>query len=167
MRERTDLYDRRNPLAIHKLEQEGTPSIRVRRRDVLKAVAASVIASATSALTECVQTASANDRLPIANRTETAMNSRPLMTVRIVAAPPQKLGTVPHGIRNIVPVTDLDGKIRNLESHHHRRCWRNSPGRSGSQNRRDTMTTYTASTPLKHVLDPMLGCANKENWLAP
>jgi hypothetical protein len=27
------------------------------------------------------------------------------MTVRITAAPPQKLGTVPHGIRSIVPVT--------------------------------------------------------------
>ena len=39
------------------------------------------------------------------------MNSRPLMTVRIAAAPPQKLGTVPHGIRSIVPVTggDFDG----------------------------------------------------------
>jgi len=39
------------------------------------------------------------------------MNSQPLMTVRIAAALPQKLGTVPHGIRNIVPVTggDFDG----------------------------------------------------------
>ena len=87
------------------------PPIGVRRRDVLKAVAASVVASAASALTECVQIASANDRLPDANGTETAMNSRPLMTVRIAAAPPQKLGTVPHGIRSIVPVTggDFDG----------------------------------------------------------
>ena len=33
------------------------------------------------------------------------MNSRPLMTVRITAAPLQKLGAVPHGIRSIVPVT--------------------------------------------------------------
>ena len=33
------------------------------------------------------------------------MNSRPLMTVRIVAGPMQKLGEVPHGVRNIVPVT--------------------------------------------------------------
>ena len=30
------------------------------------------------------------------------------MTVRIAAAPPQKLGTVPHGIRSIVPVTGGD-----------------------------------------------------------
>src|SRR5438270_5692876 len=33
------------------------------------------------------------------------MNSRPLMTVRIAAAPLQRLGAVPHGIRTIVPVT--------------------------------------------------------------
>jgi hypothetical protein len=39
------------------------------------------------------------------------MDSRPLMTVRIAAAAAQKLGTVPHGIRSIVPVTggDFDG----------------------------------------------------------
>ena len=36
------------------------------------------------------------------------MNSRPLMTVRIVAGPPQQLGTVPHGVRTIVPVTGGD-----------------------------------------------------------
>ena len=36
------------------------------------------------------------------------MNSRPLMTVRIAAAPPQKLGAVPHGIRSIIPVTGGD-----------------------------------------------------------
>ena len=36
------------------------------------------------------------------------MNSQPLMTVRIAAAPPQKLGTVPHGIRSIIPVTGGD-----------------------------------------------------------
>src|SRR5207237_6896719 len=33
------------------------------------------------------------------------MNSRPLMTVRIAAAPLQRLGAVPHGRRSIVPVT--------------------------------------------------------------
>jgi hypothetical protein len=38
----------------------------------------------------------------------TAMTSRPLMTVRIAAAPPQKLGTVSHGVRSIVPVTGGD-----------------------------------------------------------
>ena len=36
------------------------------------------------------------------------MNSRPLMTVRIIAAPPQKIGAIPHGARSIVPVTGGD-----------------------------------------------------------
>ena len=36
------------------------------------------------------------------------MNSRPLMTVRIAAAPPQELGAVPHGTRSIIPVTGGD-----------------------------------------------------------
>ena len=80
----------------------------VRRRDVLKMVAASVVAGATSALTACVHGAGANNHLPMANGRETAMSSRPLMTVRIVAAPPQKLGAVPHGYRSIVPVTGGD-----------------------------------------------------------
>jgi Protein of unknown function (DUF3237) len=96
---------------MHKLEKEGTPPIGVCRRDVLKAVAASVVACATSAMSGYTYTADSNNDVPIANGRETAMNSRPLMTVRISAAPPQKLGTVPHGIRNIVPVTggDFDG----------------------------------------------------------
>ena len=36
------------------------------------------------------------------------MNSRPLMTVRIAAATPQRLGTVAHGTRSFVPVTGGD-----------------------------------------------------------
>ena len=32
------------------------------------------------------------------------MNSQPLMTVRILAAPRQKIGAIPHGMRSIVPV---------------------------------------------------------------
>jgi hypothetical protein len=36
------------------------------------------------------------------------MNSRPLMTVRVLAAPLQELGSVPHGIRSIVPVVGGD-----------------------------------------------------------
>ena len=36
------------------------------------------------------------------------MNSQPLMTVRIVAALPQKIGAIPHGMRSIVPVTGGD-----------------------------------------------------------
>jgi hypothetical protein len=96
---------------MHKLEKEARTTVLVGRRDVLKAVAASVVASATSALSGYADTAGANDRFPIANGREAAMDSRPLMTVRIAAAPPQKLGTVPHGIRSIVPVTggDFDG----------------------------------------------------------
>jgi hypothetical protein len=94
---------------MHNLEKENTPFVDVRRRDVLKVLAASVAAGATSAFTDCVPSASAEERLPSAN--ETTINSRPLMTVRIAAAPPQKLDTVPHGIRIIVPVTggDFDG----------------------------------------------------------
>jgi uncharacterized protein DUF3237 len=39
------------------------------------------------------------------------MKSQPLMTVRITAAPAQKIGAVPHGTRTIVPVIggDFDG----------------------------------------------------------
>ena len=36
------------------------------------------------------------------------MTSRPLMTVKIIAAPPQKLGAVPHGVRSFVPVAGGD-----------------------------------------------------------
>ena len=36
------------------------------------------------------------------------MNSQPLMTVRILAAPSQKIGAIPHGTRLIVPVTGGD-----------------------------------------------------------
>jgi Protein of unknown function (DUF3237) len=39
------------------------------------------------------------------------ITSQPLMTVRITAAPAQKIGTVPCGVRSFVPVTggDFDG----------------------------------------------------------
>ena len=69
----------------------------IRRRDVLKAVGAAVVGFAPDAFDE--------NRVLIPNERKTAMTSRPLMTVNIAAAPPQKLGTVPHGIRSIVPVT--------------------------------------------------------------
>ena len=36
------------------------------------------------------------------------MTSRPLMTVKIIAAPSQKLGAVPYGVRSFVPVTGVD-----------------------------------------------------------
>ena len=72
----------------------------IRRRDVLKAVAATALAG-------FAQDAYAHAVL-IPNEGKTAMTSRPLMTVNIAAAPPQKLGTVPHGMRSIVPVTGGD-----------------------------------------------------------
>jgi hypothetical protein len=82
--------------------------MRVRRRDVLKAIAAPVVAGATSALTGFARGAHATNHFLIANGRETAMTSRPLMTVKIAAAPRQELGTVPHGIRSFVPVTGGD-----------------------------------------------------------
>ena len=63
----------------------------IRRREVLKAVGAALVGFAPDAFAE--------------NERKTAMTSRPLMRVNIAAAPPQQLGTVPHGIRSIVPVT--------------------------------------------------------------
>ena len=78
------------------------------RRDVLKAVAAPVVAGVANALPGFVPRAAAEGAPAAANGRQTAMNSRPLMTVRITAAPPQKLGTVPHGTRLIVPVTGGD-----------------------------------------------------------
>ena len=71
------------------------------RRNVLKAVAATALAGFT-------QGAYADNRVFIPSEGKTAMTSRPLMTVKIAAAPPQKVGTVPHGIRSIVPVTGGD-----------------------------------------------------------
>jgi len=68
---------------------------------VLKAVAAVAFARFT-------QDAYANNRVLMPSEGKTAMTSRPLMTVKIAAAPSQKLGTVPHGIRSIVPVTGGD-----------------------------------------------------------
>jgi hypothetical protein len=80
----------------------------VNRRDVLKAVAASILAGATGAFTACVRDARAHEHLPIPDGREAPMNSQPLMTVRILGAPLQKLGSVPHGTRSIVPVTGGD-----------------------------------------------------------
>jgi hypothetical protein len=78
------------------------------RRDVLKALAAPVVAGAVSGLPGVAPSAAADGDPAAANGRQTAMNSRPLMTVRIIAAPPQKLGAVPHGTRLIVPVTGGD-----------------------------------------------------------
>jgi hypothetical protein len=87
---------------------DGKRPMRIRRRDVLKPVAAPLVAGATRALAGFTQDAHADNRVLIPSEGRTAMTSRPLMTVKIAAAPPQKLGTVPHGIRSIVPVTGGD-----------------------------------------------------------
>ena len=71
------------------------------RRDVLKTALASVVAGAIGNLMRCAP-------FSIAKSRKIAMNSRPLMTVRIAAAPAQKLGPVPHGTRSVVPVTGGD-----------------------------------------------------------
>jgi len=68
---------------------------------MLKAIAATALAGFT-------QDAYADNHVLIPNERKTAMTSRPLMTVNIAAAPPQKLGTGPQGIRSIVPVTGGD-----------------------------------------------------------
>ena len=78
------------------------------RRDVLKALAAPLVAGAASGLPGVAPSAAVDGDPAATNGRQTAMNSRPLMTVRITAAPPQKLGTVPHGTRIIVPVTGGD-----------------------------------------------------------
>jgi hypothetical protein len=80
----------------------------LRRRDLLKAVAAPVMAGVTSALVGQAPGAASDPTPSTAKGRETVMNSRPLMTVRIAAAPPQKIGAVPHGLRSIVPVTGGD-----------------------------------------------------------
>ena len=77
----------------------------VLRRDVLKTVAASILAGATSGAVACADEVSAENRFPRAKAGYTAMNSRLLMTVRIAAAPSQNLGRVPYGNRTVVPVT--------------------------------------------------------------
>ena len=78
------------------------------RRDVLKAVAAPLVAGAASGLPGITPRAAAEGDPAGAKGRPITMNSRPLMTVRITAAPPQKLGAVPHGTRLIVPVTGGD-----------------------------------------------------------
>src|SRR5260370_42496413 len=67
----------------------------IERRDGHRARVAPVVAAAMSTLTGCAHGPAATNGFATANRRETAMNSRPLMTVRIAAAPAQKLGTVP------------------------------------------------------------------------
>jgi hypothetical protein len=80
----------------------------MRRRDALKTIAASVVAGATGAWTGRAQGARVDHHVPIAPGTGTVMSSRRLMTVTLAVGPVQRLGTVPHGARSIVPVTGGD-----------------------------------------------------------
>jgi hypothetical protein len=77
------------------------------RRELLKAAAAPVVAGVVCVLAGSSQRAAAVDR-PAAEGRGSAMNSKPLMTVRILAGTPQKIGAVPHGGRIIVPVAGGD-----------------------------------------------------------
>jgi hypothetical protein len=77
----------------------------VPRRDVLKTVAASILAGATSGGVACADEARVGNTFPSARAVYAAMNSRLLMTVRIATAASQKLGRVPYGNRTVVPVT--------------------------------------------------------------
>ena len=89
-------------------ESEGRRPGGVHRRVVLKAAAAAFVAGATNAWAGFAHSLAGHGHSPVVNTRGTAMNSRPLMTVRIAAAPPQKLGAVPHGIRSIVLVSGSD-----------------------------------------------------------
>ena len=89
----------------------------MRRRDLLKVAAASVVAGAASQLTGCASSDSVENALPVENGREGVMNSRPLMTVRITAAPPQRFGTVPLGMRTFVPVTGGEFEGPRLRGH--------------------------------------------------
>jgi hypothetical protein len=77
----------------------------MRRRDALKTIAASVVAGATGAWTGGAQSAIVGHRASTTHGRGTIMHLRPLMTVTLAVDPAQRLGSVPHGTRSIVPVT--------------------------------------------------------------
>src|SRR5262245_29878894 len=79
-------------------------SARFRRREVLAGVTSSVLFAGFT------ETAQPDDHPAISNEKGAAVDSRPLMTVRIKAgsSTTQHLNAVPHGIRTIVPVTGGD-----------------------------------------------------------
>jgi hypothetical protein len=68
----------------------------IRRRDVLKL-------TAFAALAGCAPAPLAAPFVPLAER-NTAMQSRPLMTLRLSTAPTQNLGAGPHGARVTFPI---------------------------------------------------------------
>jgi Protein of unknown function (DUF3237) len=77
--------------------------VKLRRRDALKAAAA-VVVDATATLAGCA----AAPILAPPQKEETAMNARPLLTLRLATAPVQNVGAVPHGTRTIFPVIGGD-----------------------------------------------------------
>jgi hypothetical protein len=77
----------------------------MRRRDALETIAASVVAGATGAWSGRAHRTGVEHRVPTAHGRGTDIHSRPLMTVTLAVAPAQRVGTVPHGTRSIVPVT--------------------------------------------------------------
>jgi hypothetical protein len=75
---------------------------------VLKAMAASLVAGATNALSGVAYGSDSHDHLLTAKGSAIAMASRPLMTLKLTAGPTQLVGAGPHGIRTFVPVTGGD-----------------------------------------------------------
>ena len=73
---------------------EGGRRTGVCRRDVLKALGASVVGVATGALSGWANGAADKNRIPIAKGRETAMNSRPLM---IRHGPPEAIAALGRG----------------------------------------------------------------------
>jgi hypothetical protein len=78
------------------------------RRDVLKLAAATALAGAALPLIGCKRGAAGKSVAGAPPTGEAAMTSRPLMTVRIIAAPAQSIGAVPHGTRMTFPITGGD-----------------------------------------------------------
>jgi hypothetical protein len=74
----------------------------VGRRDLLKLAAASLATALGVPLAGCPHTQ--NGTRAAARLREIAMNTRPLMVARIVAAPPQTLGAGPRGTRLTFPI---------------------------------------------------------------
>jgi hypothetical protein len=80
--------------------------MRLDRRDLLKLAAAAVATALGAPVTGCFRSPrGAHARVP---PREVVMNTRMLMVMRIVAAPPQALGAGPRGIRLTFPITGGD-----------------------------------------------------------
>lgn len=91
--------------------KQNIQGIAIGRRDAIKVAAASVALIGASAWMRGARAADADSKPAVANPVPLAINSRPLMTTRITAAPAQNLGVVADGTRIVVLVTggDFDG----------------------------------------------------------